>query len=50
MVNAFARLCDRILRGVLPAAEAQACVCEPNDCTYVHSLSEGEWYGVCQPT
>jgi hypothetical protein len=47
MVNAFARLGDRILRGVLPAAEAQACVYELNGCTNIHTLSESEWYGCC---
>jgi hypothetical protein len=47
MVNAFARLGDRILRGVLLAAEAQACTLELNKCTKIHTLSESEWYGCC---
>jgi hypothetical protein len=47
MVNALARLGDRILRGVLPAAERQACVYELDDRTNIHSLSKSEWYGSC---
>ena len=45
--SADSRLGDRILRGVVPAAEAQACVYELNDCTDIPSLSESEWYGCC---
>lgn len=47
MVNAFARLGDRILRGVLPEAEAHACSPKLNNCTNIHSLGNGEWYGCC---
>jgi hypothetical protein len=47
MVNAFARLGDRILRGVLPSAEVQACSPELRNCTNIHSLGAGEWYACC---
>jgi hypothetical protein len=48
MVTAFARLGDRVLRGVLPSAEAQACALTTNACTNIHALSSGEWYGCCK--
>jgi hypothetical protein len=47
MVNALARLGDRILGGVLPATEAQACTLELKNCSNIHYLSSGEWYGCC---
>jgi hypothetical protein len=47
MINALARLGDRLLRGVLPEAEAQACTLTLSGCTNVHTLSAGEWYGCC---
>jgi hypothetical protein len=47
MVNAFARLGDRILRGVLPAAEAQACSPEWKSCGTIHVIGSGETYACC---
>jgi hypothetical protein len=47
MVNAFARLGDRILRGVLPAAEAQACSPEWRGCGPSHVIGSGETWACC---
>jgi hypothetical protein len=50
MVNALARLGDRILRGVLPEAEAQACSLTTNGCGTWHVLGNGEQWACCNNT
>jgi hypothetical protein len=49
MINALARLGDRLLRGVLPEAEAQACAYTGNGCRDRTVLSSG-WYACCTNT
>jgi hypothetical protein len=47
MMNALERLGNRVLRGVLPTMEAQACAYEANNCTNIKYISESEWEGDC---
>ncbi len=47
MLNALGRLGDRVLRGVLPTTEAQACAYEFNNCQNVTWYSSYEAEGNC---
>ena len=47
MINAFGRLGDRVLRGVLPRTEAQACLYQWSGCTNVTWYSSDYGEGNC---
>ena len=47
MINTLARLGDRLLRGVLPAAEAQACTVEWKACGAYHYIGTSEYWACC---